>query len=185
MIKIKSKEHSIETINKLRLNCMPQAVLDKTNPEGVKKFFENNPADEYVVRDIFTPMGKYKFVTSLEDCLEYVNSISANKFSISVSFRNLPGRVLLGDIYVSNNFVTLSASTNKSANHRNIYDCPEISLNCDLFNDKLWDVPGFEKLIEYINAHNLFDIVVEFVIFRNKVGSQNENVVIIELRSDY
>lgn len=185
MIKIRNKQHSIETIEKLRLNSMPQAVLNKENEESIKKFFNDNPAKEYVVRDIFSPMGKYKFVETLDECLEYVNGLSANKFSISVSFRPLKNRILLGDIMVSNNFVTLSASKSETANHRNIYDCPEISLNCDLYNDRLWEVPGFEKLIDYINKHNLFDVVVEFAIFKNKVGKKKDNVVIIELRSDY
>lgn len=185
MIKVRSKEHSIELIEKLRLNSMPQAVLNKENKESIVKFFEKHPATEYVIRDIFTPMGKYKFVKDLNECLEYVDSLSANKFSISVSFRPIEGRILLGDIMVSNNFVTLSASKSQTANHRNIYDSPEISLNCDLYDDKVWDVPGFDKLINYINKFNLFDIVVEFAIFRTKVGKKKDNVVIIELRSDY
>ena len=185
MIKVRSKQHSIELIEQLRLNSMPQAVLSKENEESIVNFFEKNPAKEYVIRDIFTPMGKYKFVETLDECLEYVNGLSANKFSISVSFRPIKNRILLGDIMVSNNFVTLSASKSETANHRNIYDSPEISLNCDLYDDRLWDVPGFEKLIEYINKYNLFDIVVEFAIFKNKAGKKKDNVVIIELRSDY
>lgn len=184
MIKIKSKEHSVELINQMGLNSMPQAVLDKTNPSKVKQFFENNPADEYIIRDIFTPMGKYAFVKNFEEAEEYLKTISANKFSISVSFNGLE-RILLGDIFVKDNLVTISASTSESANHRNIYNSPEISLSCELFDDRLWNVPGFEKLIEYINEHNLYEVIVEFAIFKNKVGTQKNNVVIIELRSDY
>lgn len=163
---------------------MPQAVLDKTNLKKVEQFFEDNPANEYVIRDIFTPMGKYAFVKNFEEAQKYLQTISANKFSISVSFNGLE-RVLLGDIFVKDNFVTLSASTSKDANHRNIYTKPEISLSCELFDDRLWNVPGFEKLIDYINEHNLYDLVVEFAIFKNKVGTKHNNVVIIELRSDY
>ena len=139
MIKIKNKEQSIEFINQMGLNCMPQAVLDKTNKGRVKHFFEDNPANEYIIRDIF----------------------------------------------VKDNFVTLSASTSQNANHRNIYTTPEISLSCELFDDRLWNVPGFEKLIDYINEHNLYEVIVEFAVFKNRVGTQKNNVVIIELRSDY
>ena len=185
MIKIKNKEHSINLINQMGLNCMPQEVIDKKNVEKLKRFLHNNPAEEYIIRNIFTPMGTYKFVKTYEECIEYITSLNADKFSISVSFRNLEGRILLGDIYVKDNFVSLSASTSKDATHRNIYNRPEISLSTELYDDKLWDVPGFEKLIDYINNHNLYGIVVEFAIFRNKVGTQNENIVIIELRSDY
>lgn len=184
MIKIKNKEQSIEFINQMGLNCMPQAVLDKTNKERVKHFFEDNPANEYVIRDIFTPMGKYAFVKNFDEAEKYLETISANKFSISVSFNGLE-RVLLGDIFVKDNFVTLSASTSQNANHRNIYTTPEISLSCELFDDRLWNVPGFEKLIDYINEHNLYEVIVEFAVFKNKVGTQKNNVVIIELRSDY
>ena len=185
MIKVKNKEHSINLIKQMGLNSMPQSVLDKTDPEGIENFFKKNPAKEYVVRDIFSPMGKYKFVSGLEECLEYVSTIKADRFCVSVSFRTIPGRILLGDIYVKDNMVSLSASKDSSANHRNIYDNPQIMLNCELFDDRLWDVPGFEKLIDYINRFNLYDIVVEFAIFNSKVGTKRENVVIIELRSDY
>lgn len=185
MIKIKGKEHSIQLINQLQLNCMPQDVIDRNNEIRIKRFFEENPASEYIVRDVFTPMGKYCFVSSFEECLDYLKTVSAEKFSISVSFRNVEGRILLGDIYIKENYVSLSASTNPNANHRNIYEKPEISLNCELFDNRLWDVPGFEKLIEYINKFNLYELVIEFAIFRNKLGTQHDNVVIIELRSDY
>ncbi len=184
MIKIKNKEHSINLIKQMGLNSMPQEVIDKTNVEKLKQFLKNNPADEYIIRDIFSPMGKYKLVKNFDEITNYLSTIDAPKYSISVSFNGLD-RVLLGDIYVKDNFVTLSASTSKDANHRNIYDRPEISLSTELFDDKLWDVPGFEKLIDYINTHNLYGIVVEFAIFRNKVGTMHDNVVIIELRSDY
>ena len=73
MIKVKNKEHSINLIKQMGLNSMPQSVLDKTDPEGIENFFKKNPAKEYVVRDIFSPMGKYKFVSGLEECLEFLN----------------------------------------------------------------------------------------------------------------
>ena len=182
---IKNKEHSINLIKQMGLNSMPQSVLNKNDLESVLKFFKKNPSKEYVVRDIFSPMGKYKFVSNYEECVEYVSTIKADKFCVSVSFRTIPRRILLGDIYIKDNFVTLSASKDASANHRNIYDSPQIMLNCELFDDKLWDVPGFEKLIDYINRFNLYDVIVEFAIFNEKVGTKKENVVIIELRSDY
>lgn len=184
MIKIKNKKQSINLINQMGLNSMPQEVFSKENLARVKRFFEKNPAKEYVVRDIFTPMGKYALVKNFDECEKYVSTIPSNKFSLAVSFNDLE-RILLGDILVKDNFVTLSASTSPSANHRNIYNNPEISLSCELFEDKLWNVPGFEKIIDYINQHNLFDVVVEFAIFKNKVGTHRDNVVIIELRSDY
>ena len=73
MIKVKNKEHSINLIKQMGLNSMPQSVLDKTDPEGIENFFKKNPAKEYVVRDIFSPMGKYKFVSGLEECLEFLS----------------------------------------------------------------------------------------------------------------
>lgn len=185
MIKIKNKEHSINLIKNMNLNSMPQSVLTKNNLDAIKKFFEKNKAEEYIVRDIISPMGKYQFVKNYDDCLNYLSTISANKFCISVSFRTIPNRILLGDIFVKDNMVTLNASTSETANHRNIYDSHQIMLNCELFDDKLWDVAGFEKLIDYIHKYNLYEVIVEFAIFKNKVGIKKDNVVIIELRSEY
>ena len=185
MIKIKNKEHSINLIKQMGLNSMPQTVLNKTDVESIEKFFKKYPSSEYIIRDIFSPMGKYQFVKNYDDCMNYLSTISANKFCISVSFRTIPNRILLGDIFVKDNMVTLNASTSETANHRNIYDSHQIMLNCELFDDKLWDVAGFEKLIDYIHKYNLYEVIVEFAIFKNKVGIKKDNVVIIELRSEY
>jgi len=33
--------------------------------------------------------------------------------------------------------------------------------------------------------HNLYDVIVEFVIYRDSVGVNKERVLIVELRSEY
>ena len=89
---------------------------------------------------------------------------------------------MIGDILVSGDRVELTASTDSNANHRN---ADEISIYSNLYDDKLWRIPGFNDLIKYIADKNLMDIIVEFVVFDHKVGTKKEKVLITELRTEY
>ena len=81
--------------------------------------------------------------------------------------------------------VDLTARTDENANHRNIYTEPEYNMHISLDSDQLWDVPGFSKLMGYISNYELYDIVVEFAVFSARVGTNKDNVVIFEIRSEY
>ena len=51
-------------------------------------------------------------------------------------------------------------------------------------------IPIYEWLpvlykINYIVIHNLYDVIVEYVVYDKPVGFNNDKVLITELRSDY
>ena len=52
-------------------------------------------------------------------------------------------------------------------------------------DNKLWDIPGFSKIMRYITEHELYDVIVEFSVYDCKIGVNKENVVISELRTAY
>lgn len=184
-MKIESKRHSAETIKRLRLNGVPEIVLHELDEQAIKNFCSKYPSTKYILRDLSTPTGKYYFASNLEECLNYSKTYDST-FSIGISCFSYGGVILLGEILVSNNNITLVARTDDKATHRNIYDQSEINfVNTTMEDDRLWEVPGFNDLIKYVIEHNLKDTIVEFVVFNHNVGVNNEKVLIVELRSDY
>lgn len=184
-MKIESKRHSSETIRRLRLNGVPELVLHEYDENAIVNFCNKYPSSKYIFRDLSTPNGKYYFASNIEECLSCAKTYEST-FSIGISCFSYGGVILLGEILVSGNNITLVARTDDKATHRNIYEQSEINfVNTTMENDKLWAVPGFNDLIKYIIEHNLKDTIVEFVVFNHNVGINNEKVLIVELRSDY
>ncbi|MBR1987944.1 MAG: hypothetical protein IKA36_02775 [Clostridia bacterium] len=93
--------------------------------------------------------------------------------------------VLLGEICLTKDGVTIVGSNHKDAHHRNVYQKAIINCKTTLDDDKIWDVLGVEELIAYVAGHNLYDVIVEFVVYDKPVGVNNQKVLIVELRSDY
>ena len=97
--------------------------------------------------------------------------------------------VLLGDICVkrdgSSEMVDITARDDEEATHRNVYENPKYNLHASLEDDRPWKLPGFSKLMRYISEHELYNIIVEFVVYACKVGVHKENVAIIEVRTTY
>lgn len=184
-MKIESKRHSAEIIKRLRLNGVPEVVLHEFDNHAIIKFCEKYPSTKYILRDLDTPNGKYYFGSNCEECLTNAKAYTGS-FSLGVSCFSYGGVVLLGEVLLTDNNVTLVARTDDKATHRNIYEQSEINfVNTSMENNKLWEVPGFDILIKYIIEHNLKNVIVEFVVFDHNVGVNNEKVLIVELRSDY
>lgn len=184
---IRDKADAIMQMNNLGLNVFPSITVQVGDDETVRQFLEEFPAEEYCLRDPNGTVGKFFFVKSAEEIIEkskeydgqYTLGVSANPYKEDI--------VLLGDVkvYKDDNMVDLTARTDPEANHRNIYSEPQINLHISLDSNELWDVPGFSKLMGYISTYELYDIVVEFVVYSCRVGKNKENVVIFELRSEY
>lgn len=184
---IKDKADSVAQIEKLGLNHFPEIVCGKHDKKSIEDFVNNFPADEYCLRDPNGTVGKYYFVNTVEEILEkaeeydgvFTLCVSANPYDEDI--------VLLGDIkvYKNDNMVDITARTDSSANHRNIYTDPQYNMHISLDCDELWNIPGFSKLMSYISQYELYDVVVEFVVYDCRVGKNKENVVIFELRSEY
>ncbi len=179
-MKILNKQDSFNQIKKLGLNRVPEIIASKNDLVKVEEFLNKNPAPVYVIRDVEHAMGKTYFVTTKQDCLEKAKTY-ASLFSLAVSIKSYPNRVLTGDIYVSGDNVELTYSLQPDGTHRDL----DQSIYASLDEDRLWNIPGFSDLIKYITDKNLFDIIVEFAVYKNPVGTNKEKVLITELRTDY
>lgn len=76
-------------------------------------------------------------------------------------------------------------SNNPEFSVRDAYSKPDYSGKTDIYNRKLSKIKGMDLIIDYILLNKLTNIIVEFTVFNCKVGKNNENVVIWELRNEY
>ncbi len=189
MIQVKNKKDSIIKMKELKLNYFPLNYFETNDLKGIKNFFEKYPAQEYVLRTITKAKGQYFYVYSYEEALEKLSNFEG-ELTISVSYNPYKENiVLVGDIKVHKGYdgetVDLTARSDSQATHRNIYENPQYNLHSSLDDDNVWKIPGFSKIMRYISDHELFDVIVEFAVYDCKLGVNNENVVITELRTGY
>ena len=184
---IKDKYDGMQQIKNLGLNHFEEQVFQTDDLPSIEKFVEDNPAEEYCLRTVGETAGKFFFCNNIDEIKAKLGEFDGQVL-ICVSLRPYAEDiVLLGDIKVhkDDNMVDLTARTDSNANHRNIYTEPEYNMHISLDSNSLWDVPGFSKLMGYISNYELYDIVVEFAVFSAKVGTNKDNVVIFEIRSEY
>lgn len=189
MIRVRNKKESVEVMKKLSLNYFPLEVFDKNDEEGISNFIKKFPSQEYVLRNAGKAKGNFFYVTNFDEAREKLNSFE-NDVTICVSYRPYKNKVLLvGDICIEKKdgdvFVQLTARDDKKATHRNIYEKPKYNLNCSLEDDELWKIDGIDKVIEYVVNNQLFGCIVEFALYSIKLGINNENIVISEIRTGY
>lgn len=190
MIKIKDKKDSINKMKELRLNYFPLQVFDVKDIDGIKKFFDENPAEEYVLRSPNKTNGNFFYVENFEKAKEKL-SYFTNEVTVDVSYRPYKEDIILvGDIKVHKGYdgvdmVDLTARTDSEATQRNIYENPQYNLHTTIEDNKLWNIPGFSKIMRYISDYGLYDVIVEFSVYDCKIGVNKDNVVISELRTAY
>lgn len=181
---VRSKKHSSELIKRLGLNGVPEEVFTRYNRETIEYFCDSNPASKYILRDLDNPSGKYFICNSKDECINNAKEYNG-AFSLAVSCFAYDDRILLGEVLISNNRIVIGARNDQGAHHRNIYDNPCINLDTDWDNKKLWTVNGVEEVFNYLTSKNIYDVIVEFVVFNHPVGLHNNRVLIVELRSNY
>lgn len=189
MIKIRNKKDAINKMKELRLNIMPLDFFRSDDIEGIKRFFKKYKAEEYVMRDTTKAKGNFYYVKNLEEALKTLPKFKG-EVTIGVSYRIYKEHiVLVGDIKVTRgafgDTVDLTARTDSEATQRNIYEEPEYNLHASLDEERVWKIPGFSKIMSYITEHELYNIIIEFIVYDCKVGINKENVVICEIRTDY
>lgn len=181
---IKSKKESVRLIKELGLNGVPEEIIDSYDDNKIRMFCTNYPARTYILRDLYNPNGQYYLCHSVEECITNAKNYEKD-FLLGVSVVSYDGKILLGDICVGKDRIMLTARTDKNSHHRNIYSEPEINLDTNWFDKKLSNIKGVDMLLSYIANHNLYDTIIEFVVYNNKVGTKNENVLIVEFRDTY
>ena len=189
MIKVKNKKDSIEKVKKLGLNYFPQEVFSVEDKEGIENFVKKYNADEYVLRNTEKAKAKFVYVNDLEDIYKNLKNFQKN-VTIAVSYRPYKeDLILVGDIKVTRNYngdvVDITARDDEEATQRNIYENPKYNMHASLEDDRVWNIPGFSKIMKYISEHELYDVIVEFLVYDCKVGIKKENVVVTELRTNY
>lgn len=183
-MEVKSKRHSSELIRDLNLNRVPEMILDKYDASKIEDFCNQYQEPVYILRDLDSPSGMFFVCKSKEECLKNAKNYPGH-FSLAVSYSSYTGKVLLGDIMIDNNRVVIGARNDSASHHRNIYENACINLDTDWDDKRLWKVHGVEKVFNYVLSKNIFNVVVEFVVYDKKVGVNNEDVLIVELRSKY
>ena len=181
---IKSKRHSSELIKKLNLNGVPEVLFKEYDEVKIGEFCDKYKDPIYILRDLSCPSGKYFICKSKDDCLMNAKNYDG-EFSLAVSCGSYTGKILLGEILISNNRVVIGARNDKESHHRNIYDNPCINLDTDWNDKRLWKIDGVEKLFNYLASNKIYDTIVDFVVYDHEVGINNNDVLIVELRSKY
>lgn len=189
MITIKDKRDSIVKMRELKLNYFPLDFFAVDDLDGIKRFFDNYKANEYVLRSVNKANGQFFFVKNYDEALPLLDKFE-EEVTISVSYNEFKeDLIIVGDIKVHKGFsgdtVDLTARTDSEATHRNIYENPEYNLHASLEEDRVWKIPGFSKIMRYISDHELYDVIVEFAVYDCKLGINKDNVVITELRTAY
>ena len=189
MVAIKDKKDSVAKMKELGLNYFPLEVFGVKDLNGIKKFMEENPAKEYVMRSANKAKGDFCFVANFEEACEKL-SMFEDDVTVCVSYNEYKEDIILvGDIIVHKSYgsesIDITARTDTEATHRNIYEKTEYNLHVSIEDDKFWDIPGISKIMRYISDHELYNVIVEFAVYSSRIGVEKENVVISEIRTEY
>ncbi|MBQ7466520.1 MAG: hypothetical protein IJS74_00440 [Clostridia bacterium] len=188
MFKIKNKLESLKTLKQLRLNTMPIEYFETYDEELLDKFFQEYDFKYYVVRDFGKASSDlFRFNLSKEQVKEHVKSKNAEKFVVNVSTFNFTGhQICTGAILIKRNMqISLSVTCEDNCSVRQAEVNPQYSFNCDIDDRRLDKIDGLDQVIDYIFKKNLFDVMVEFASMDIPVGTENEKVIIFELRTNY
>ena len=180
----KTKAESRELIKKLNLNTVPEIFIDKSDINSMKSFFSSYIEELYIMRDAEHSSAKYYYVHNLNECIEAANNFSGT-IILAVSINTYKNKILLGAIEVSEKCdrVKICATTDSTKDHRTMYNNPEFDLDVDIFDKQLNNIPEFDSVYSYICNNKLLDQTVEFTIYDKNVGTNNERILINEVRN--
>lgn len=182
---IKNKIESIEKINELSLNKFPEQLFMKNEESKVQSFLDTYPAKYYAVRDKSKALGNFKLKVDYNKVLEEIKGY--NIFTINVSSANYTDcQLLAGEMeFLSNGDIYATLSVDPTASVRDAVANPTFNLKTNIFDKKLNEIPNFNYIYQYISKNNLYDVIVEFVLFDKEVGVNKEKIIIFELRTHY
>ena len=182
---IKNKLDSIKKINDLKLNKFPEQLFKKNEHEEVKKFLEKYPSNYYAIRDKSKINGNFKLKVCYDKVLEEIKKYEL--YTINISSANyVDSQLLIGEIEIlSNNEIYATLSTNPYASVRDALSNPDFNIKTNIFDKELNKIPYFDIIYQYIDKYDLYNVIVEFAVFNKKVGINNDNVIIYELRTQY
>lgn len=188
-MEIKNKLESITVIKELNLNVLLEIFLSNFNEKLIKDFLNKYPAEFYAIRDKEKSMSKKHCLNvKKEDVVKYCKDNELSVFTINISSYNYrSSQLLCGEICLHKNFtLDYILSNNSNFSVRNAYANPDFVGSNEYFESpNLKKINGLDYIIDYVFKYNLFDVIVEFTVFDNKIGKNKENVIIWELRTNY
>lgn len=186
MLKTFNKKESAKLIEILNLNQLPKIIINSFNPSQVDKFKTKYPAKYYAVRDMVkSNSGLFNLKVEYDNLIDYVKN--QNNFMINVSsFNYTDNQLCVGEIKIDKDMtISLTVSTNKNFSARDAVRYPDYNFVSDIYDVRFKAIKGINQVIDYIFVHNLFGLIVEFSSFDIPVGTNNENIVVYELRTNY
>lgn len=171
-------------IKNLHLNYFPEQIFKSGQEKEVLEFVIKYPVQYYAIRDKSRSGAFFKLKVEKKDILKEIKNYDL--FSINVSsFNYIDNQVLVGEIQVLEDMLSIIVSTNNKYSLRDAYKNPDYNLKTDIFDKTLDKIPCFDRLYEYIISKNLQNMVVEFALFNEPVGVNKENIIVYELRTEY
>lgn len=186
MIKIKNKKESNYYIKLFGLNQFPKIVFKEFDAGKVLDFINKYDAKFYAVRDLVRANSSiFNLKVKKESLLDYTRALT--DFGINVSSYNYQeNQLLTGEVKIDRDLsVSLTASNRCDYSARDAVKNPDFNFVSDIFDSRIKNIDGLEQVINYIFKYNLFGIIVEFSSFDINLGTNNESVIVYELRTDY
>lgn len=180
---IQSKKESDRIIEKLAVNKMLEGIFTTETLDQLPIFLNEHQYPFYNIRDKSESAGKFLYKKTASEILTEAPKYS--KFSVYESLAEADEKLILqGDIQIDSKFNLLaSLSDIKLISNRKAMHNPVYNLKLDLKQKREPYINGLTYVIDYIVEHGLLDCIVEFSLFDIKVGVNNENIIIWEMRN--
>ena len=180
---IKNKTESDRVILERGLNRLSSEVFSQGEVERLKKYLNETDFEYYNIREKKASSGSFIYKLTKEQVIQ--ESKDFQIFSVHESLAGVDDKLILqGEIYIDADWVMVaSLSTVKNIPNREAMKKPEYTIEVDLKSCREPSIDGLTEVIDYIVGKELIGMVVEFSLFDARVGVNNENIIIWELRN--
>ncbi|HHT97575.1 MAG TPA: hypothetical protein GXZ90_06745, partial [Clostridiales bacterium] len=92
--------------------------------------------------------------------------------------------ILQGDISLDKQFNLLASLDNtKNISNRQAMTNPRYTVEQSLIERREPSIKGLTKVIDFMVENMLFDVIMEFTLFSEPVGTNKEDIIVWELRN--
>lgn len=182
-MQVKNKQESEALIRKLDLNRLETYTFTQEEPEELIKYLQDNKGKKFNIRDRYTQMGEFHYNITEEEVKQHAPRYK--KYTVYESLHEADKLLVLqGEIELDKEF-NLTATLDDRLNipNREAMKKPKYHLSLNLGERREPNIPGLTEVIDYIVEHKLFNMIVEFSIFKTIVGIHRSNILIWELRN--
>lgn len=180
---INTKEMSKRSIDILGLNTVVSKKFKRTDLYSILNFMDISGAETFNIRDAKVS-GKFKYNLTKTEVIVNLKDYEYLYLFVSMAPYDKEGMLLQGEILIDSDW-NLSATldtkqetSNRVAMHNALH-----KVNCNIVENKLPNIKHLSEVVDYCLGKNLFNCVVEFTLFKSKVGINSEQIIIWELRN--